>query len=261
MRLLAYLAGTVERLPPAEDLFAPIDATEVGRSTTHLDVVLLAELEQAGKLRGADLESTPEATRHLVSVFEGQSENWLASARGRGLISPVGPEGDSALTTEWALTDRGRQYLGTLHDRQKLLPRAAVDGLAKAALDGIFLAIKTLVAGLPVLLVAWWWGIIEVSTWPVVAVTVAVASGLVAALFGRRRYVRQRPMRGQAEWLHTENDNWHLRALVAQAVVEQQGRDIEAFQREDEARQRESEALDARLEASRSSQQGSSPTG
>lgn len=149
------------------------------RAPLELDQAYLSEFEHRGAIAG-----------------EALSERWLASAKGRGLVS-VDQRGDTDAATTWLLTDSGRELLRDLRDKQKLIPRAMWQPIVRAAGEGALLAVKTYVAAVPVALVAWWWGLITVSGWVAPVVTAAVAFLLAVvglqALVWRRRQAKEAP--------------------------------------------------------------------
>lgn len=119
---------------------------------SKLDVELLGLLAEKGAMTAKELAQQAEG----VFLSEQGIALWLDSARRRVLV-----ESDENRAEEWRVTDRGRKRLDSLQAQRALIPRSVIDRVIATAVDGLLLALKTVVAGVPAVLLAWAVGIIQ----------------------------------------------------------------------------------------------------
>jgi hypothetical protein len=91
--------------------------------------------------------------------------NWLESRRRQGFVvgekGAVNASGEEVIQPEWRLTEAGLRRVRDLSDEQRLVPATVVPALQRNALERLGTAMKTAIAAVPALALAWLVGLIE----------------------------------------------------------------------------------------------------
>jgi hypothetical protein len=114
-----------------------------------LDADLLGLLQTGGAMSSAEM-ADPANRPDFVFLSETGIEHWAQTARRRGLV-----EQDPAEPSLWRLTEEGNTRLSRLQAERRFIPKAVSARLLETVTDGLLLALKTFVAGVPALFVAW----------------------------------------------------------------------------------------------------------
>lgn len=206
----------------------PIGQDELfdGWALADLEPELLGMLKRIGRLSVGEIEAEFDHETTLLNMRAlvtdappggfWRSRNrqliirWVEWARRRGLVvsdaQTIDAWGKPLAAPEWMLTAAGQRRLGAIESQRSFLPRAVRDNAVQTAIEGLKNAVKTVIAGGPLVLIAWGAGLLKhPSPLGLVLASTMFVAAVIAALT-RRAAVSWAYRPGAARFARAMND-------------------------------------------------------